>query len=399
MTTTVGIRRGQDDWTFGKSDDVELTRSTRIIWALCAFVGVMFVWAYFATLDEVATGTGRVVPSMQEQVIQSLEGGILAKINVHQDDVVQPGQILAQLDPTMTASNMEENTAKYRASLARMARLQAEVNQTPLNFPKELDSSPDLIAKETSLYNERRRGLNESVGWIRESIRLLQKELATNQSLVSVGASSTVEVLRLQQKLADLELQQTNTTSQYYVQARDDLTKASADVAMLSAAEKGKADSLARLTQRSPVRGIVKNIDVSTIGGVIPPNGKLMEIIPLDDQLLIETRIEPRDIAFIRPGQPAKVKITAYDSAIYGELDGKVSSISPDTIQDEARPEVHYYRVYVRTRTNYLVNKLGKRFNITPGMIANVDVHTGQRTVLQYLLKPLNKAKEAMRER
>lgn len=399
MGSTVGIRRGEDDWTFGKSDDVEITRSTRIIWVLCAFVGVMFVWAYFATLDEVATGTGRVVPSMQEQVIQSLEGGILAKINVRQDDIVQSGQILAQLDPTITESGVEQDASKYRASLARMARLQAEVNRTPLSFPKELRAYPDLIAKETSLYTERRRGLSESVGWIRQSISLLQKELATNQSLVSVGASSTVEVLRLQQKLADLELQQTNTTSQYYVQARDDLTKASADVATLSAAGKGRADSLARLTQRSPVRGIVKNIEVSTIGGVIPPNGKLMEIIPLDDQLLIETRIEPRDIAFIRPGQPAKVKITAYDSAIYGELDGKVSSISPDTIQDEARPDVHYYRVYVRTTTNYLVNKLGRRFNITPGMIANVDVHTGKRTVLEYLLKPLNKAKEAMRER
>jgi adhesin transport system membrane fusion protein len=362
-------------------------------------IGALFVWAYFATLDEVATGTGKVVPSMQEQVIQSLEGGILAKINVRQDDLVKPGQVLAQLDPTITASTVEENAAKYRASLARMARLQAEVNQTPLSFPKELDGHPDLIAKETSLYNERRRALTESLGWLRESIRLLQKELATNQSLVSVGASSTVEVLRLQQKLADLELQQTNTTSQYYVQARDDLTKASADVATLSAAEKGKADSLARLTQRSPVRGIVKNIEVSTIGGVVPPNGKLMEIVPLDDQLLIETRIEPRDIAFIRPGQPAKVKITAYDSAIYGTLDGKVTSISPDTIQDEARPDVHYYRVYVRTGTNYLLNKAGKRFSITPGMIANVDVHTGKRTVLQYLLKPLNKAKEAMRER
>jgi adhesin transport system membrane fusion protein len=399
MATRIDNRRGESDWTFGQSDDVELTRSTRIIWAISGLLLALFVWAYFATLDEVATGAGRVVPSMQEQVIQSLEGGIVAKINVRQDDVVQPGQILAQLDPTMTASNVEENTAKYRASLARMARLEAEVNQTPLSFPKELAVQPDLIAKETSLYNERRRGLNDAVGWIRESIGLLRKELATNESLVSTGAASMVEVLRLKQKLADLELQQTNTTSQYYVQAREDLAKASAEVGALSAVEKGKADSLTRLTQRSPVRGIVKSIEVSTIGGVVPPNGKLMEIIPLDDQLLIETRIEPRDIAFIRPGQPAKVKITAYDSAIFGELDGKVSSISPDTIKDEVRPEVHYYRVFVRTTTNYLVNKMGKRFNITPGMIANVDVHTGQRTVLQYLLKPFNKAREAMRER
>lgn len=399
MATRIGVRRGEDDWTFGRSNDVELTRSTRIIWILCLLVGVMFVWASFATLDEVATGSGRVVPSMQEQVIQSLEGGILKQINVKQDDIVQPGQVLAQLDPTMTASNVDENAAKYRAAQAREARLQAEVNNTPLSFPKDLDAFPDLKAKEMSLYTERRHGLDESLGWIRESIRLLKKELATNESLVAVGASSTVEVLRIQQKLADLELQQANTTSQYLVQAHDDLTKASAEVETLAATTRGRADSLARLTQRSPVRGIVKNIEVSTIGGVIPPNGKLMEIVPLDDQLLIETRIEPRDIAFLHPGQPAKVKITAYDYAIYGGLDGKVSSISPDTIQDEARPEIHYYRVYVRTTTNSLTNKLGRKFPIVPGMTANVDIHTGQKTVLEYLLKPLNKAKEALRER
>lgn len=395
----IRVRQGKDDWTFGESDDVELTRSGRIIWGLCALVGLGFVWAYFATLDEVATGQGRVAPSMREQVIQSLEGGILKQINVRQDDIVQPGQILAQLDPTVTASRLEENAAKYRASLARLARLQAEVNQTPLTFPKELDAYPELKAKEASLYHERRRGLEESLSWIGESIRLLKKELATNESLVSVGASSTVEVLRIQQKLADLQLQQANTTSQYYVQAHDELTKASADVEALAAAEMGKADSLTRLTLRSPVRGIVKNIEVSTIGGVIPPNGKLMEIIPLDDQLLIETRIEPRDIAFIHPGQPAKVKIAAYDYAIYGGLDGKLASISPDTIQDEVRPEVHYYRVYVRTTANYLTNKAGKRLPIVPGMTASVDIHTGQKTVLQYLLKPLNKAREALRER
>lgn len=167
----------------------------------------------------------------------------------------------------------------------------------------------------------------------------------------------------------------------------------------MSSIVRGRADSLARLTITSPVRGIVKNIEVVTIGGVIPPNGKLMDIVPLDDQLLIEARISPRDIAFIHPGQRASVKITAYDYAIYGGLEGKVTSISPDTIQDETNPNVYYYRVFVQTESDALVNKAGQRFEIMPGMIASVDIHTGSKTVLDYLIKPFNRAREALRER
>src|SRR5690606_4833734 len=166
-----------------------------------------------------------------------------------------------------------------------------------------------------------------------------------------------------------------------------------------SATIKGRSDALSRLVLRSPVRGIVKNIEVSTVGGIIPPGGQLMEIIPLDDQLLIEARMSPRDIAFIHPDQKATVKITAYDYAIYGGLEGEVTSISPDTIQDEVKRDDYYYRVFVRTKSSALANKNGKQFPIVPGMVATVDVHTGSKTVLQYLLKPLNRAREALRER
>jgi adhesin transport system membrane fusion protein len=162
---------------------------------------------------------------------------------------------------------------------------------------------------------------------------------------------------------------------------------------------RGRSDTLKRLTLRSPVRGIVKSIEVSTIGGIVPPNGRLMEIIPLDDQLMIEARMSPRDIAFIRPGQKATVKITAYDYSVYGGLEGTVTTISPDTIQDETNPEIYYYRVFVRSRDDALVNDAGKRFPISPGMIATVDVHTGSKTVFQYLMKPINRAREALRER
>ncbi|PAC70854.1 secretion protein HlyD, partial [Enterobacter cloacae] len=158
-------------------------------------------------------------------------------------------------------------------------------------------------------------------------------------------------------------------------------------------------DSLTRLTFNAPVRGIVKDIDVTTVGGVIPPNGKLMSLVPLDDQMVIEAKISPRDVAFIHPGQKALVKVTAYDYSIYGGLEGEVTMISPDTLQDEVKRDVYYYRVYIRTDSNHLTNRQGKEFPVFPGMIATVDIKTGSKSVIDYLLKPLNKAKEALRER
>lgn len=199
--------------------------------------------------------------------------------------------------------------------------------------------------------------------------------------------------------MVELELKKVEINSDYVVRAREELAQANAEVNTLSPVVTGRTDSLARLTHRSPVRGIVKNIEITTIGGVVPPNGKLMEIIPLDDQLLVEARISPRDIAFIHPGQRASVKITAYDYALYGGLEGQVTTISPDTIQDDVDRELYYYRVFIKTEKDALVNDAGREFPIVPGMVATVDVHTGAKTVLDYLIKPFNRAREALRER
>ncbi|WP_025092226.1 HlyD family efflux transporter periplasmic adaptor subunit [Brucella intermedia] len=392
---------GEDfgDWVTGSVDGARLKRSKRFVRLVFLFFAVLLIWAYLALLDEVSTGTGKVVPTSQEQVIQSLEGGVLAKLYVRQDDVVEPGKILAQLDPTVTEATVQESSAKYRAALASSARLTAEVNGSDLEFPDELDAFPSLQASETKLYEARKRSLKESLDWLAESKKLAQDELAISQSLTKMGAASNVEVIRLKRQLVELQLKETEIQSDYIVKAREELAKANADVESLSSVIRGRADSLARLTLRSPVRGIVKNIEVSTIGGVVPPNGKLMIIVPLDEQLLIEARISPRDIAYIHPDQPATVKVTAYDYAIYGSLKGKVVSISPDTIQDEVKPEEFYYRVFIKTETDALFNKAGERFPIVPGMVASVDIHTGSKTVMDYLIKPFNRAREALRER
>lgn len=388
-----------DDWLFGDEKDKRLTLARRMVWALAALFTAAFLWAWFAQLDEVATGTGRVVPTSREQVIQSLEGGILAKLFVRQDDIVEPGQVLAQLDPTQAGSTVEESAAKYHAALAASARLRAEVNRTALTFPSELDGFPELKAAETRLYEDRRGSLASSLALIDESLGLIRREVGIAESLIDVGAASSVEVIRLRRQRADLELKKADLRSQYVVEARQELAKADEEVNALAPVVRGRSDTLKRLTLRSPVKGVVKGIEVSTVGGVVPPNGELMQIIPMGDQLLIEARMSPRDIAFIRPGQRATVKVTAYDYAIYGGLEGKVATISPDTIRDEVKPEIFYYRVFVRTTSDALVNKAGQRFPITPGMIATVDVHTGQKTVLQYLMKPFNRAQEALRER
>ena len=395
----MSARAIDDDHLFGGEGSVRLATATRLVWILAALFVAALGWAWFAALDEVATGEARVVPTSREQVIQSLEGGILTKLPVRQDDIVTPGQLLAQLDPTQAGSTVDETAAKYRAALASVARLQAEANGTPLTFASELDRYPELKAAETRLHDTRRRSLQSSIQLIDQSLALIGREVRIGESLIAVGAASNVEVLRLQRQRAELELKKADLRSQYMVEARQDLAKVTEQVDSLEPVVRGRSDTLSRLTLRSPVRGVVKNIEVSTIGGVVPPNGKLMEIVPLDDRLLIEARIQPRDIAFIRPGQAASVKVTAYDYSIYGGLTGSVVSISPDTIRDEVKPDILYYRVFVRTKADSLTNKAGAKFAITPGMVATVDIHTGSKTVLQYLVKPLNRAREALRER
>jgi len=376
-----------------------LPRATLVAWSLFALLVVFITWASLFHLDEVTTGSGKVIPSSHEQVIQSLEGGIIHSLMVREGDIVERGQQLAQLDRTKTESSVLESESRLNAAMATAARLNAEVNDTELKFPAELDDDVELVKQETALFQSRRESLEKGLAGLRQGADLVQRELALTRPLVTQGAASKVEVLRLERQKNELESKITEMKNQYYVRAREELAKANAEMEAQRSVMKGREDSLTRLTFNAPVRGIVKDIDVTTVGGVIPPNGKLMSLVPLDDQMVIEAKISPRDVAFIHPGQKAMVKITAYDYSIYGGLEGEVTMISPDTLQDEVKRDVYYYRVYIRTDSNHLTNRQGKEFPVFPGMIATVDIKTGSKTIIDYLLKPLNKAKEALRER
>ena len=370
-----------------------------VIWL--TLIGLLFfvVWAWWAVLDEVTVGTGKITPSSHAQVIDSLDGGIVNGLLVKEGDIVERGQLLARLDPTRFQSNYGEAASRVRTLRASSERLRSELTGEPLRFSAESMREPDLVARERQLYESRRRNLNETVANLQKTYQLVMSELRLTQPLVAKGAASQVEVIRLQRQAAELQGKIDDARNQFAVRAREEQVKNNADLDAQIQVMSGKADQVDRASLFSPVRGIVKDIQVTTVGGVLQPGGKLMEIVPLEDQLLVETRINPRDIAYIRPGLPATVKVTAYDSSIYGDLTGKVEVVSPDTLQDEVKRDQFYYRVYVRTSKAELHNKSGKSFPILPGMVANVEIKTGQKTVMNYLIKPLNKVNEALRER
>ncbi len=366
------------------------------IFALLSFVG----WAKYATLAEVAIGEGKIVPSTKAKTIQSLEGGILTGLYVHEGDMVEAGQKLAQLDPVTARATVEEASAKINTLLARSARLRAEISkQSTIIFPSTVEQDKALMASEKQLFDADQSGYETSVRDVKDNLNLASKELKILKPLLASGATNKIEILRVEQKVGELQARLNDLSSKYFTGVKRELSATMADLDPLLKILDARSELLKRTDIMSPARGVVKEIEISTLGGVISPGGKIMVITPIDDQLLVEAHISPRDIAFIHLGQSATVKVTAYDSSIYGVLPSQVEEISPDTTEDTVSRGQFYYRVHVRTGKSYLQTPDGKHHPIIPGMIASAEINTGQKTVLEYLLKPLNKAAEAMRER
>jgi adhesin transport system membrane fusion protein len=392
--------------------------SRMLLFAFLALLAAFLTWAHFAVLDEVKRGNGRVVPSRQMQVVQTLEGGIVGEILVQEGAIVQQGQSLMRIDDTKFASEFGEIRERRAALAARTARLEAEARgRSEVSFPDQLDKVvPAAVATETSVFKMRSQKvaqdvdvLNQQVTRLSGSLKLLERELSLTRKLYEQKVVPEIEMLRLERQatemkgqLAEAQSKIANITASFRSQADEDLAKARGDLAVLDENIKSAQDRVRRTDLRSPVHGIVNKLNVSTVGAVVQPGANVMDIVPLDDSLLVEGRIRPQDIAFIRPDQDAVVKISAYDSSVYGSLKGKVERISADTIVDEkadkSERQETYYRVMVRTEKNHLGTE-AKPLPIIPGMVATVEVLTGEKSVLDYLVKPARTLRDdALRE-
>lgn len=395
-----------------------ISSNTTIIWLILATCLVLFTWAYYAQLDEVTSGQGTVITWNRSQIIQARDGGVIRELMVREGDLVNPGQQLAILDATRFQAGYDEVGAKVKALAVSIARLTAEIKDetgepdfvallreydggqnATLDDQQLLVDNQVLIDHEMSLLLARRRSLNENISGLQRSLKLAINELNLVHPLVLKGAVSQVEELRLKREENELKNKISEARNHYFEQAKEELVKKKNELDSIYFQLLQRKDQLASMVVTSPVKGIVKDVQVTTMGGVLEPGGKLMEVVPSEEQLLIEVRINPRDIAFIHPKQKAIVKVSAYESSIYGTMDAIVERISPDTIQDPVRREQYHYIVFVRTDRAALETPDGKLHEIVPGMLATVDIKTGQKSVLDYLIKPLNKAKEALRER
>lgn len=422
------------DWARLQQEPVKAKFLLRVI-AWIFFI--LLIWAAFAKIDEVARGEGKVIPSSQLQVVQSFDGGVVQEVLVKEGQVVDKGDLLLRIDPTRFISTFRENRAEFLSLQARAARLQALTSNVDFQLPKGLaEESPEIAQHEASLYASNRKELDEQLSiassqltqrqeelnevrakltQVSRALELAQQELNVTRPLLSSGAISEVEILRLEGEVSNAkgEKEQALAQEQRLISAIDEsrsklretellatnkwraeLSEVLSKIASLSETSTGLADKIKYAEIRAPVRGTVQRVFTNTVGGVVQPGHEVIEMVPLDDQLIIEAKVSPKDIAFLHPGQEAIVKFTAYDFVIYGGLRGKVEHISADTITDEK--ERTYYIVRVRTdRAGF-----DPSLPIMPGMMTQVDILTGKKTVLAYLLKPVLRAKEnAMTER
>jgi adhesin transport system membrane fusion protein len=410
------------------------------LWGIIAFVLFCLLWANFAEVDEVTRGDGKAIPSSRVQKIQNLEGGIVSELFVHEGQVVEAGTPLLRLDDTRFASNVGETEADRLSLAMRVERLSAEVEGRELAIPEDIAAkAPGLAQSEKALFLSRQQQLQDEIaglqeqltqrrqevreyaskqGQFRNSLELLRQEIRMSEPLVAEGAVSPVEVLRLKRAeveargqleatglaipraeaaIKEVERKIDETRGRFRSEALTQLNEVRTDLSKIESTGKALEDRVNRTLVTSPVRGIVKQLLVNTIGGVIQPGSDMIEIVPIDDTLLVEARIRPQDIAFLHPGQEAVVKFTAYDYTIYGGLKAKLEQIGADTVTDEEGNS--FYLIKLRTEKSHLGSD-ERPLLIIPGMVTSVDIITGKKSVLSYLLKPIIRARaEALRER
>ena len=421
-----------------------LERPTRasqfIVWILLVLVVWLIFWASVAELDKIVRADGKVVPSSQIQVIQNLEGGIVEDIFVKSGEIVRKGQTLLKLDNTQFISSFGENKIRLAQLDAKSTRLQAESTQTKYVLPTQFENNEveQIYLREFELYQSRQKQLQSSdqiifeqieqkkselnaayskISQLKRSVNLIRKEVNVMRPLVKQGIASEVDLLKLQREeneilsrrseiensipqlksiINEYRTKRVEAQEEFYNQAKQELNEVLSERAQIEKSKIALEDRVLRTDVKSPVDGTIKQFFVNTIGGVVQPGSDIVEIVPLDDALVLETKIAPADIGFLYPGLKAKIKFTAYDFAIYGGLDGSLESLSADTITDEEGNS--FYLAKIKTDKNFLGSET-KPLALMPGMTANVDIIVGKHTILDYLLKPIIKAKDlALRE-
>jgi membrane fusion protein, adhesin transport system len=425
----------RDDLAWSEEADLAILEQTplkakKLLYVIAAILIAVIAWAWFAKVDEVTRGEGRVIPSSQLQVIQSLDGGIVSEILVKEGDAVKVGTPLIKIDETRAASSLRENQGQYLALLAKQARLSALAEGGSFNPPPEVKAESSIVyEQEYALFIASREELASIVNIGRDQLAQREKELievqskkefaektfesankelAANKPLLASGAVSEIDILklereatrargeieqskaqmsRIQSSISEARRKVTESEQTFKSKVRTELNDTTAKLNSLTETSVALTDKVKQATLKSPVNGKVSRLFFNTVGGVIQPGKEVLELVPTDDALVLETKVQIKDIAFLRPNQPAVVKLTAYDYTIYGTLDAVVESISANSTVDEKGNA--YYLVRVRT----LKSSLGKGLPIIPGMVAQVDILTGKKTILSYLLKPVLKAK------
>ena len=382
----------------------DLAASTRGASRIIYLVGLAFVifivWAAVAWVDEIVRADGEVVSSSRSQIVQNLEGGILAELHVHQGETVAAGQVLARLQDTKFRAAKDDLQDQIDALEIRRHRLEAEMEGAyDFLVPDELAKrSSHILASEQALLNARQTDFVSRREGAREILDQLQKELTNMEQLYKQKIAALIEVNRAQQSVSDARLKYNEIGTQAELELAEEYSQTLQDLTSRKQDLRLARDQLDRTVITSPLAGIVNSLAVTTIGGVIRPGEEIVEIIPLGEELFVEARVKPENIASVKPGQDATIKLSAYDYTIYGTLKGKVDFVSADTFEDERNPRAPpYYRVTVRVDRSDLT-KRQKDIEIRPGMRAIAELQTGSKTILQYLLKPLYKSREAFRE-
>jgi len=404
------VTEDEDDFVFSAISEDEAKWGRYLVYLVLIVVASAIAWASYFTLDEVTVANGKVIPASRGQVVQILETGILKEMKVKEGEEVKKGQVLLTLDDSRAGPVYRESLQKWQSLLARATRLRAEAYGLPLEFPPEVRDDEDLVNIETQAFKARRSALDEQLAAFEDSRTALAREIELTAPLVKQGVVSEVELLRLKRQAADIAGRIAELRTRYLTNASDELVQVDAELSQVSEILMAHEQSLARTTVKSPADGIVKDIAISTIGAVINSGQVIMEIVPTDDEMLVEAFMPPTDVAYVSVGSLAKVKLTAYDTRRYGDLEGEVILVSPDILIEDskgggARPdatpvnfEPGFYKILVKI-TNAGIERNGMKLIPRPGMTATVDILTGEKTVMEYIFRPIESLRDALRER